>query len=201
MSKLFIFDMGEVLILNVKTLPDIAREYNLDYDVLRSDYYLYNHALMEGWMTPDDYYRHMEINFALGKISDNPFLKYFKPTLNEFMIEEIRALKTSGHRVVVGSNTFAPHWDYILSTYPCFKEVFDSLYASHLIHIAKPLPAFWRHIISLEGAKAEDTIFIDDRLENIESAKRLGITTFQYLRNDNEIKEFFSHYKFEGFGK
>lgn len=60
MSKLYIFDMGEVVLLGVKTLNQMAAQYGLDYDSFRADYSLYDKPLMDGYMEPDNYYRHME---------------------------------------------------------------------------------------------------------------------------------------------
>ncbi len=190
MSSLFIFDMGEVLLFDVQTLPQMADFYSIDYEYLRYDYGLYDIPLMEGFMSAEDYYRHMEIKYSLEPISDNPFVKYFKPHINTFMLNVVARLREKGHRVVVGSNTFAPHWDYVYRYYPELVNSFDALYASHLIHIAKPFTAFWRYIIEKEGFKPEATVFIDDREENIESAKGLGINTFQYLKNDSELDSF-----------
>ena len=36
--SLYIFDMGEVLLLGVKTLKRISEEYGLDYKDFRADY-------------------------------------------------------------------------------------------------------------------------------------------------------------------
>lgn len=194
MSKLFIFDMGEVLLLDVNTSNKMAEEYKMDLCALEEDFALFDVPLMEGFMEPDDYYRHLELNFDIPKIDDNPFLKYFTPSLNDFMLGKVAQLRAVGHRVVVGSNTFAPHWDYMLSEYPIFADSFDSLYASHEIHLSKPFPVFWRYIMEKEGFSSDDTVFIDDRKENIESAKKLGITTFQYLRDNEKISLFFKQY-------
>lgn len=193
MSKLFIFDMGEVLLLDVRTLPKIAERLSLNYSDLHSDWKYYDVPLMDGFMKPDDYYRHLELAFDLPRIEEDLFNKYFDPHPNTFMLEEIEKLKAKGHRVVVGSNTFAPHWEGHILAYP-WLDLFDSLYASHLIHIAKPFPAFWRYIMKKEGFSPEDTVFIDDRAENIDAARSLGVEAFQYLRNNNEIASFFSHY-------
>lgn len=193
MSKLFIFDMGEVLILDVHTLPQIAKELGLDGKLLKSDWMYYDMPLMDGFMSPNDYYRHLEFAFDIAPIKEDLFYKFFTPKVNDFMLDNVRRLKAAGHRVVVGSNTFYPHWEKKIISYP-WITLFDNLYASHVIHISKPLPAFWRYIMRNEGFSASDTVFIDDCFENIESAKKLGIETFQYLRNNDEIDAFFSHY-------
>ena len=194
MSRLFIFDMGEVLLLDVHTLPQMAERYSLDYNELRADYDLYDTPLMEGFMERGDYYRHMEIKYELPEIKEDLFLTYFTPKVNDFMVDIVDKLRSKGHRCVVGSNTFKPHWDYVYRNFPDMINSFDSLYASHLIHLSKPGKAFWNYIMKEEGYKSEDTIFIDDRIENIDSAASLGITVFQYLKDDSEALKFFSRW-------
>lgn len=192
MSKLFIFDMGEVLLFDVHTLEKIASYLSIDFESLRSDAILYNAPLMDGFMSTDDFYRHIEIKYHVPHIKEDIFVKFFSPRENSFMIEKVRALRASGYRCVVGSNTFKPHWDYIKETFPELLSSFDTLYASHIIHLSKPDSAFWMYIMDREGYKAEDTIFIDDLPENIEAAKALCITVHQYKKDNADTARFFS---------
>lgn len=190
---LFLFDMGEVIIKNVRTLNKISAMYGLDYAELRADYGFYDRPLMEGFMDPDDYYRHMEIKYGV-RIREDIFKTAFTPAVNDFMISISDKLRESGHRTAVASNTFRPHWEYILAMKERPASHFDSLYASHLIGRAKPDAAFYEYIMDKEGYKAEDTVFIDDRMENIEAAERLGIRAYNYLGDDEEALSFFRRY-------
>lgn len=190
---LFMFDMGEVIIKGVRTLDKIAKRYNLDYDELRRDYGFYDSPLTEGFMDPNDYYRHMEIKYGI-EIDDDIFKTYFTPTLNDCMIDKVDKLRARGHRAVIASNTFKPHWDYIGSIDDTPLSHFDALYASHLIHRAKPDSSFYRYILDEEGYSAENAVFIDDRDENIEGAKRLGIKCYNYLGDDRDADLFFGEW-------
>ena len=89
-------------------------------------------------------------------------------------------LRRNGNRVVVGSNTFAPHWAYVWKMPSRPLMHFDALYASHLIHIAKPEPEFWQFICRSEHSAPEETVFIDDLEENCNAARSIGINTFLY---------------------
>ena len=70
MGKLFIFDMGEVLILNVKNLQAIAERFSLDYKPFRAFYGLYDKDLMEGKMESMDFFGIMEKKYNV-KINGN----------------------------------------------------------------------------------------------------------------------------------
>ena len=193
--KLFIFDMGDVILLNIRTLMQIAEYVGTDYHDIRKDYGYYDMALMDGYMQVEDYYRHLEDKYQCH-IDEDLFAKFFKPHINSFMLEIVDELRRRGHRCVVGSNTFRPHWE-IVKTFPGDPlSHFDALYASHLIHMSKPESAFWRIITEKEGFGYSDTLFIDDRKENTDSASLLGIDTLLYsgCDRDEKAKEFFSRF-------
>ena len=193
--KLFIFDMGEVILLEVRTLMQIAQFVGTDYHDIRRDYANYDMALMDGYMAPSDYYRHLEDKYQV-KIDTDLFRDYFHPRINTFMLSIVDKLREKGHRCVVGSNTFAPHWDYIKTFPEKPLEHFDTLYASHLIHMSKPESSFWRIICSSEGFQYNDTLFIDDSKENAEAAAALGIDVLNYCGDDRDEKAeaFFSRF-------
>lgn len=190
---LFMFDMGEVIIKGVRTLDKIAKRYDLDYDELRRDYGCYDSPLTEGYMDPNDYYRHMEIKYRI-KIDEDIFKTYFTPTLNDYMIDIVDRLRAKGHRTVIASNTFKPHWDYIGALENSPLKHFDSLYASHLIHRAKPDSSFYTYILDKEGYGASEAVFIDDRDENIAGAEKLGIRCYNYLGDDENSDSFFGEW-------
>ena len=100
------------------------------------------------------------------------------------MISICDDLRSHGFRCAVGSNTFAQHWEYIKEMPSDPLSHFDSLYASHLIHLAKPDLAFWMHICRNEGISPSDTVFIDDLEENCMAAESAGLVSFIYSGDD-----------------
>ncbi|MGN1163712.1 MAG: HAD-IA family hydrolase [Candidatus Ornithospirochaeta sp.] len=196
MGKLFIFDMGEVLVLNVKNLQAIARRFRIEYSLFRSDYALYDKPLMEGFMAPMDFFLHMEKHYGLEKIEENLFVTDFSPVANRFILDHIDALRRNGHRCVLGSNTFPPHMKVVSEMEEKPLSHLDKLYESYRMHISKPSLAFWKRIMEEEGYSPFDTIFVDDREDNIKAAESLGITCFKYSSLDNgSAMEFFLRYE------
>ena len=53
-------------------------------------------------------------------------------------------------------------------------QYFDHVFYSHEIGHRKPEYGAWQCIIEQEGIQAQQTLFIDDKKENIEAAKALG---------------------------
>jgi FMN phosphatase YigB (HAD superfamily) len=46
--------------------------------------------------------------------------------------------------------------------------------------IAKPEPAIYRHVLNELGVQPEETLFLDDKLVNIEAAQALGVRAIQF---------------------
>lgn len=66
---------------------------------------------------------------------------------------------------------------------------FNVLAWSYQLRMAKPDPAIYRHVLKELGTQPEETLFLDDKLINIEAARALGIqaiqfSTVQKLRED-----------------
>ena len=194
MGKLFIFDMGEVLILNVKNLQAIAKRFSLDYKPFRAFYGLYDKDLMEGKMESMDFFGIMEKEYNV-KINGNLFIRDFHPLPNPYMMETIDKLREKGHRCVLGSNTFEPHMTVVEKMEEKPLSHLDHLYLSYKMGVAKPSPDFFLHILEKEKVSPEDTVFIDDRAYNTDVASSLGIKTLLYdNENKEENEEFFKEY-------
>ncbi len=58
---------------------------------------------------------------------------------------------------------------------------FDVLVWSFQLGIAKPDPAIYRYTLTELCVQAAETLFIDDKLPNIEAAQALGMKTIQFF--------------------
>jgi putative hydrolase of the HAD superfamily len=57
---------------------------------------------------------------------------------------------------------------------------FDVLAWSYQLHMAKPEPAIYSHVLKELGTTAEETLFLDDKRVNIQAAQALGFKTIQF---------------------
>lgn len=60
------------------------------------------------------------------------------------------------------------------------EDVFDVIVYSAEEGICKPDPEIYRRALTRLGVAAHEAVFVDDRLKNVEGARRLGIHAFQY---------------------
>jgi putative hydrolase of the HAD superfamily len=56
-------------------------------------------------------------------------------------------------------------------------HMFEKTYYSHLIGIRKPDPIIFEKVLTENGLKPEETVFIDDIQANLDAAKALGMQT------------------------
>jgi putative hydrolase of the HAD superfamily len=91
------------------------------------------------------------------------------------------------------SNTNAWHAAYLEETFE-WMQLFRGRFYSFALGARKPDPRIFQRALALANARAPHTLLIDDRLENIESARALGLpsihapTSAHLLR---ELAEFF----------
>lgn len=94
------------------------------------------------------------------------------------------------YRVFLLSNTNDMHWrlcaDHLFNYGPWrADDMFERIYLSYRLHLAKPAPAIFSHVLADAGLQADETLFIDDNADNCRAAQSLGIhTLLQSAAND-----------------
>ncbi|KAG1872508.1 HAD-like domain-containing protein [Suillus subalutaceus] len=96
---------------------------------------------------------------------------------NEELISVIRHLKARSDgmlHVFAMSNISAPDYEF-LRTKPVDWSLFDGIFTSAGVGERKPNLGFYNAVISSTGADPSRTIFVDDKMENVLSARSLGM--------------------------
>ena len=100
--------------------------------------------------------------------------------LPRYRLDMIHALRRKGYRTHLLSNTNDLHWEEIKRRffdeegYTC-SDLFDHVFVSHEVRLAKPAPEIYRHAVRQIGSPADQCFFIDDAEINVEAAKREGM--------------------------
>lgn len=94
----------------------------------------------------------------------------------------IADLKQAGYRLYVLSNMSREFIDFLRE-----QEVyanFDGDVVSCEVGVVKPMPEIYDLLLERFSLEPAETIFIDDRRENIDAAEAKGIQAFHFDRND-----------------
>ena len=190
MKKLFIFDMGGVVSLNSNVFPSI-----FDYlDITEGEFMIFAGAdlgkFVNGQISSKEFWNSFSCRYG-SAIKEELFSKFFNPVLDQEMLGILTRLKEHS-RVVCGTNTIEPHYNYHLKQGD--YGIFDTIYASNIIGLSKPDPNFYRYILKEEGIAPENTVFVDDTPENVFSAEEIGIKSILFT-DTNSLKDFLFSYK------
>lgn len=96
----------------------------------------------------------------------------------------IQDLKRAGYKLYVLSNMSREFIDF-LRKQPVYSN-FDGEVVSCEEGVVKPMPSIYEILIKRYNLDVAQTMFIDDRIENVEVAKQFGITPFHFDRDDTE---------------
>ncbi len=99
----------------------------------------------------------------------------------QYRLDKIAALRQQGYHIYMLSNTNEAHWLKIVSQcfggQPIVDRLFDHVFLSQEMHMAKPNDDIYLEVLRKTGAKAEESLFIDDSTANLEAASTLGFHT------------------------
>lgn len=90
------------------------------------------------------------------------------------LIRNLKAETGNQLRIFAMSNISVPDYE-VLRTKPADWSIFDEIFTSGAAGERKPSLGFFRKVISATGIDPNRTIFVDDRPENVLSARSLGL--------------------------
>ena len=102
-------------------------------------------------------------------------------SIPSYRLNKLRELKQKRYTICMLSNTNEAHWQEIVKK--CFggqevvDELFDHVFLSQEMHMAKPNDEIYLEVLRQINAKAEECFFLDDSSANLEAAAALGFHT------------------------
>ena len=197
--KVIIFDFGGVILnINYQNTIDSFRKL--------------------GVIKPENFYS-KEMQFQIfnlletGKITEKQFLSELKLMTENASVKEIKKAWVSmlldlpksrletlkilkkKYRLFLLGNTNSIHINYIKNSlgdvkWESFCNLFEEIYLSHEIGIRKPNVEAFQFILKKQNLSSNEILFIDDSLQHIKGAKRLGIHS-HHLRDGEDITTLF----------
>lgn len=88
--------------------------------------------------------------------------------------EFLKSMKKKGYKIYLLSNYHLKAFELISSKYDFIRNV-DGEIISYRVKLLKPEPAIYKALMDKYNLKPDESVFIDDTLQNIEAAKKLGL--------------------------
>ncbi len=107
---------------------------------------------------------------------------------NQVMIDWAARLQRAGIKTGILSNIGDEMETGILERFVWLGEFAHRTF-SHRLGIAKPDAAIYLHAVQGLGVAAEEILFIDDRIENIEAARAVGMMAVQYVAQEGFVAD------------
>ncbi len=102
--------------------------------------------------------------------------------------KRIEELKEQGFKIFILSNysefLFKKHTEPIP-----FMDRLDGMVVSYEVHMMKPEPGIYEYLLKKYSLVPEECIFFDDRQENVEAARKMGIQSVQVTSEEMLVKE------------
>jgi putative hydrolase of the HAD superfamily len=186
--KNIIFDLGGVF-LNIDFSITEKAFIELGVDQF-SDMFTQHHSndlfveLETGSISPESFYAAFRAGTGCN-LSDEDIKNAWNALLLDFRKPSLEWLKNikSKYRIFLFSNTNSIHHDAFIESYrqqtgeTDFDAFFEKAYYSQNLGMRKPNPEPFLHILKEQNLNAAETLFIDDTIKNIETAKLLGMQT------------------------
>lgn len=197
-----IFDFGGVIIdISHKRLEDAFRSYGVEnFDLLFSQAMQIDLFQMfeKGELTPNQFRKEVRILTNL-LVSDDILDGLWNQIIGEYPPHRIELLQRtkSNYKLFLFSNTNMIHYDFYIQKFKQefgfeFHSLFVNTYWSFKMGKRKPDLASFTEIIVNEGIIPEETMFIDDSIQNILAAKQIGLKTI-HLKNGLDVTDLFKN--------
>jgi putative hydrolase of the HAD superfamily len=161
-------------------------ELEVPYWRHRHDYDLGVLSGVKFWRTIGDELRHPPSDEELAQLLQSDVDLWTQP--NQPMIDWAITLQRAGIATGILSNIGDAMETGILERCSWLTG-FPHYTFSHRLRIAKPDERIYHHAVAGIGHSAEATLFIDDRVENVEAARRVGLHAIQYSRHSSFLRE------------
>ncbi len=182
--KYFLFDIGHVLVdFDFQDfLNEIARQSSRPLEPLSEQDYVMHDAVETGNISDEEWVEYLNKAKGLSWSRDDLvalWSRMFKVngTGRALFLDAVEA----GIPVYALSNIAKLHMDAIEANWKGYFDGAEGLFLSYEIGVRKPDPEIYEHAVERLGVPAGQCFFIDDRLENVEAARAIGIEAHRFV--------------------
>ena len=139
----------------------------------------------------------LEIQKIVPKASASQIINAWNAILQDLPNERLEILKNIKDKfsIFLLSNTNSIHIEKIINKlgekkYEEFYNLFEKVYYSHEVKLRKPNADIFKLVIKENCLSIKNTLFIDDSIQHIESAKKIGLKTY-HLDGNKTLESIF----------
>lgn len=186
MLKAVIFDVGGVLIVthNRTGREKWATRLGLDAWDFENFVFAGESGLQAqlGQKSTAEHWRWLGRHFGLDQAEMAQLRRDFfaGDRLNESLLAYIKRLRQAGYKTGILSNFGDNARQLWAETYP-FIEYFDGIIISAEVGLMKPSPQIYSLAADSLGVSPAEAVFVDDFIENIEGANRVGMPALHFV--------------------
>ncbi len=199
MIKNIIFDFGDVFI-NLDKSATLQALSKAGYKEIPEGLFPLANSYEKGNLDTPSFLE--AVSGFLPNSSKEEIIEAWNAIILDFPEKRLRFLQKLAHeqnyRLFLLSNNNELHIQKAIAqmgmkNYETFKVCFEGFYLSHSIGMRKPDPEIFNMFLTEHGLRANETLFVDDTLEHILSAKRLGFKTWHLKVGEEDVTEINSH--------
>jgi len=190
--KALIWDMEGVLMLTDESnIPlTVAKTLNTPYEKVREIYFGDNNDKVDlGEITMDQFNNYVLDTLQISRDKKHLLEEVFyeRAYIDKDLLKQIVEM---GREYKIGllsnySNDLRPR----IEKEWAIGSVFDEIIISCEVGIIKPDPAIFNLMLGRLGVKADESVFIDDRIKNIDGAKKMGFHTIYFTSKEQALEE------------
>jgi putative hydrolase of the HAD superfamily len=197
MIDTIIFDFGDIFINLDKEATPLAlkklglKEWNRNLDALNLDF-------EKGKISE------MEFIIGLQNYIPNASIHQIREAWNAILLDfplyrlEFLQMLSQKYRLFLLSNTDSIHIERFqhragISFYRDFYQCFEKVYFSYELGMRKPDADIFEFVIKEHNLLLKNTLFVDDNLQNIESAEKLGLQVWHLQKGEEDVIDLFAN--------
>jgi len=190
--KALIWDLeGVLMVTDDDNMPlTFAKKLNAPYEKVREIFFSDKNDMVDlGEITQDQFNEYLldtlhisrDKKYLLEEVINEEFY------IDEDLLKRITAMRREYKTGLLSnfSNDLRPK----IENEWAIGSAFDEIIISCEVGVIKPDPVIFNLMLDRLGVKADESVFIDDRIKNIDSAKEMGFHTIFFTDKEQALEE------------
>ncbi len=140
----------------------------------------------------------LEIQKIIPNATKSSIIKSWNAIIKDLPSSRLKILQKlkKEFKIFLLSNTNQIHIDHIINKlgkekYKMFYHLFDKVYFSHEVKLRKPDYNIFKLVINENDLEIKKTLFIDDSIQHINSARKIGLHTYHLDEKKESLETIF----------